>query len=213
MSDAFNTSGRRFDPCRATTVIAGQLRFAGLTTGTADPRWAKNGPTGFAPPVSVSALGATPRVSGTAVCIFTSVKPSDPSGGFACFGSPEAMHTGRLSSSRPIQQRLVCIEAGQTFSIQRVKVLKPQISSIHCRFTRGRSLVRSQPGPSQVLAGKAVGRRTFVILVVGRAARYRPYRATYRHLKSGTSFGLEWVPVTALGLGRPAWVARALSGW
>jgi len=37
-----NTSGRRFDPCRATTVIAGQLRFAGLTTGTADPRWAKN---------------------------------------------------------------------------------------------------------------------------------------------------------------------------
>ena len=46
-----HTSGRRFDPCRATTVIAGQLRFAGLTTGTADPRWAKNGPTGFAPPV------------------------------------------------------------------------------------------------------------------------------------------------------------------
>ncbi len=72
-----------------------------------------------------------------------------------------------------MQQRLVCVEAGQTFSIQRVKVLTPQFSGIHCRLTRGRSLIRSQPGPSQVLAGKAVGRRTFVILVVGRAARYR----------------------------------------
>ena len=76
------------------------------------------------------------------------------------------------------------------------------------RLTRGRSLVRSQPGPSRVLAGKAVGRRSFVILVVGRAARYR---ATYRHLKSGTSFGLEWVHVTALGLERPAWVSRPVA--
>ena len=83
-----------------------------------------------------------------------------------------------------------------------------QVSSIHCRLTRGRSLVRSQPGPSRVLAGKAVGRRSFVILVVGRAARYR---ATYRHLKSGTSFGLEWVHVTALGLERPAWVSRPVA--
>jgi len=52
-----------------------------------------------------------------------------------------------LSGSRLIQQRLVCVEAGQTFSIQRVKVLTPQLSSIHCRLTRGRSLVRSQSGP------------------------------------------------------------------
>ena len=49
--------------------------------------------------------------------------------------------------SRPMQQRLLCVEAGQTFSIQRVEVLTPQVSSIHRRLTRGRSLVRSQSGP------------------------------------------------------------------
>ena len=114
-----HTSGRRFDPCRATTVIAGQLRFAGLTTGTADPRWAKNGPTGFAPPVSVSALGATPRVSGTAVCIFTSVKPSDcgtcrviPLRTLATLGSAVPPNSVRSRASKQV-----------TFSIQRVKCL------------------------------------------------------------------------------------------
>jgi methylenetetrahydrofolate reductase (NADPH) len=45
-----------------------------------------------------------------------------------------------LSGSRPIQQRLVCVEAGQTFSIQRVKVPMPQISSVHCRLTHGYSV-------------------------------------------------------------------------
>jgi hypothetical protein len=29
------------------------------------------------------------------------------------------------SGSRPIQQRIVCVEVGQTFSIQRVKLLMP----------------------------------------------------------------------------------------
>ena len=124
------------------------------------------------------------------------------------FGLFRSRPIGSLSGSRPMQQRLVYVEAGQTFSIQRMEWLTPQVSSIHCRLTRGRSLVRSQPGPSRVLAGKAVGRRSFVILVVGRAARYR---ATYRHLKSGTSFGLEWVHVTALGLERPAWVSRPVA--
>ena len=55
-----------------------------------------------------------------------------------------------LSGSRPMQQRLVCVEAGQTFPIQRIEVLTPQVSSIHCRLTRGRALVRSQSGPPAV---------------------------------------------------------------
>ena len=45
-----------------------------------------------------------------------------------------------LSGSRPMQQRLVCVEAGQTFPIQRIEVLTPQVSSIHCRLTQGRSV-------------------------------------------------------------------------
>jgi len=44
----------------------------------------------------------------------------------------------------------VCVEAGQTFSIQRMEVLTPQVSSIHGRLTRGRALVRSQSGPPTV---------------------------------------------------------------
>jgi hypothetical protein len=108
----------------------------------------------------------------TTACMFGSQKTSDRSSELRSFGLSEADHSGILSGSRPMQQRLVCVEAGQTFSIQRMEVLTPQVSSIHCRLTRGWSLVRSQSGPSQVLAGKAVGRRSLVILVVGRAARY-----------------------------------------
>src|SRR6187401_2146518 len=79
--------------------------------------------------------------------MFDSLKPSDRSSGLRWFGLSEADHSGSLSGSRPMQQRLVCVEAGQTFSIQRTEVLTPQVSSVHCRLTRGRSLVRSQSGP------------------------------------------------------------------
>ena len=97
----------------------------------------------------VSALphGAAAR---TTVCMFGSPKPSDRSSERRSFGLSEADHSGILSGSRPMQQRLLCVEAGQTFSIQRVKVLTPQLSSIQCRLTRGRALVRSQSGPPAV---------------------------------------------------------------
>jgi hypothetical protein len=81
------------------------------------------------------------------VCMFGSLNSSDRSSGLRSFGLSEADHSGILSGSRPMQQRLVCVEAGQTFSIQRTEVLTPQVSGIHCRLTRGRSLVRNQPGP------------------------------------------------------------------
>jgi hypothetical protein len=46
-----------------------------------------------------------------------------------------------LSGFTSIQQRLVCVEAGQAFSIQRVKVLTPQISKhslpLHTRKVAG----------------------------------------------------------------------------
>jgi hypothetical protein len=88
--------------------------------------------------------------------MFGSLKPSDRSSEPRSFGLAEADHNGILSGSRPMQHRLVCVEAGQTFSIQRMKVLAPQVSSVHCHLTRGRSLVRSQSGPhmlnSQVTA-------------------------------------------------------------
>jgi hypothetical protein len=83
----------------------------------------------------------------TTVCMFGSRRPSDRSSERRSFGLSEADHSGILSGSRPMQQRLLCVEAGQTFSIQRVEVLTPQVSSIHRRLTRGRSLVRSQSGP------------------------------------------------------------------
>ena len=89
--------------------------------------------------------------------MFGSLKPSDRSSGLRSFGLSEADHSGILSGSRPMQQRLVCVEAGQTFSIQRMEVLTPQVSSIHCRLTRGRSLVRNQPGPPQLLSPVDVG--------------------------------------------------------
>ena len=208
----WGSSGRTFKSCQPDTA------------SSTVPLPAETRPEGFAPGGchaarehgSTCQLSALPHgaAARTTVCMFGSLKPSDRSSELRSFGLSEADHSGSLSGSRPMQQRLVCVEAGQTFSIQRMEVLTPQVSSTHWRLTRGRSLVRSQPGPSQVLAGKPVGRRTFVILFVGRAARYRgPYRATYRHLKSGTSFGLEWVPVTALGLGRPAWVARVRVRW
>jgi hypothetical protein len=79
--------------------------------------------------------------------MFGFLKPSDRSSGLRSFGLSEAEHSGSLSGSGPMQQRLVCVEAGQTFSIQRTEVLTPQVSSIHCRLTRGRTLVRSQSGP------------------------------------------------------------------
>ena len=97
-------------------------------------------------------LSALPhgRAARTTVCMFGFLKPSDRSSGLRSFGLSEADHSGILSGSRPMQQRLVCVEAGQTFSIQRMEVLTPQVSSIHCRLTRGRSLVRSQSGPPTV---------------------------------------------------------------
>ena len=55
--------------------------------------------------------------------MFGSLKPSDRSSGLRSFGLSEADNSGSLSGSRPMQQRLVCVEAGQTFSIQRVEVL------------------------------------------------------------------------------------------
>ena len=59
-----HTSGRRFDPCRAATVIAGRLRFAGSTTGTADPPDSRRmGQLVRTAGVGVG-LGATPRVKG-----------------------------------------------------------------------------------------------------------------------------------------------------
>jgi hypothetical protein len=89
------------------------------------------------------------RQARTTGCMFGFLKPSDRSSGLRSFGLSEAEHSGSLSGSRPMQQRLVCVEAGQTFSMQRMEVLTPQVSSIHCRLTRGRSLVRSQSGPQQ----------------------------------------------------------------
>jgi hypothetical protein len=111
---------------------------------------AETRPEGFAPggchaarehglTCQLSALphGAAAR---TTVCMFGSLKPSDRSSGLRSFGLSEADHSGSLSGSRPMQQRLVCVEAGQTFSIRRVEVLTPQVSSIHCRLTQGRSV-------------------------------------------------------------------------
>jgi len=125
---------------------------------------AKTRPEGFAPDGchaarehgSTCQLSALPHgaAARTTVCMFGSLKPSDRSSGLRSFGLSEADHSGSLSGSRPMQQRLVCVEAGQTFSIQRVKVLTPQVSSIHRRLTRGRSLVRSQSGPPHKAAGK-----------------------------------------------------------
>ena len=118
---------------------------------------AKTRPEGFAPDGchaarehgSTCQLSALPHgaAARTTVCMFGSLKPSDRSSGLRSFGLSEADHSGSLSGSRPMQQRLVCVEAGQTFSIQRMEVLTPQVSSIHCRLTRGRTLVRSQSAP------------------------------------------------------------------
>ena len=82
---------------------------------------------------------------GVHICLSEALGPS--SGGFARSEAQKPCTPERLSGSRPIQQRLVYVEAGQSFSIQRVKVLTPHVSRIHCRLTRGRSLVRSQSGP------------------------------------------------------------------
>ena len=74
---------------------------------------------------------------------FACLAPRSPRTAHLCFVRSqlsEADHSGSLSGSRPMQQRLVCVEAGQIFSIQRMEVLTPQVSSIHCRLTRGRSV-------------------------------------------------------------------------
>ena len=89
-----------------------------------------------------------PTSFGCSTAVPTGPRTAHP--GFRSFGLSEADHSGSLSGSRPMQQRLVCVEAGQTFSIQRMKVLTPQLSSIHCRLTRGRTLVRSQSAPPTV---------------------------------------------------------------
>ena len=135
---------------------------------------AETRPEGFAPGGchaarehgSTCQLSALPHgaAARTTVCMFGSLKPSDRSCGLRSFGHSAADHSGSLSGSRPMQQRLVCVEAGQTFSIQRMEVLTPQVSSIHCRFTRGKSLVRSQPGPQRVFAGHS----TALAAVLGR---------------------------------------------
>ena len=52
--------------------------------------------------------------SGTTVCMFGFLKPSDRSSGLRSFGLSGAEHSGSLSGSRPMQQRLVCVEAGRT---------------------------------------------------------------------------------------------------
>jgi len=154
---------------------------------------AKTRPEGFAPcgchaareHGSTCQLSALPHgaAARTTVCMFGSPKPSDRSSGLRSFGLSEADHSGSLSGSGPMQQRLVCVEAGQTFSIQRVKVLTPQVSSIHGRVTRGRSLVQYQPGPSQV-AGKGIGRRRCVAVemtaqLLGRVDRVQRYAIAY----------------------------------
>ena len=117
---------------------------------------AETRPEGFAPGGchaarehgSTCQLSALPHgaAARTTVCMFGSLKPSDRSSGLRSFGLAEADRSGILSGSRPIHQRLVCVEAGQTISIDRMEVLTPQASSIHCHLTRGRSLVRTQPG-------------------------------------------------------------------
>ena len=127
---------------------------------------AETRPEGFAPGGchaarehgSTCQLSALPHgaAARTTVCMFGSLKPSDRSSGLRSFGLSEADHSGILSGSRPMQQRLVCVEAGQTFSIQRMEVLTPQVSSIHCRLTRGRALVRSQSGPPAVYLRRRV---------------------------------------------------------
>jgi hypothetical protein len=127
---------------------------------------AETRPEGFAPGGSHAARehGSTCQLSAlphgaaarTTVCMFGSPKPSDRSSERRSFGLSEADHSEILSGSRPIRQRLVCVKAGQTFSIQRMEVLTPQVGSIHCRLTRGRSLVRSQSGPPETPRSAAV---------------------------------------------------------
>jgi hypothetical protein len=111
---------------------------------------------------STCQLSALPHgaAARTTVCGFGSLKPSDRSSGLRSFGLSAADHSGSLSGSGPMQQRLVCVEAGQMFSIPRVEVLTPQVSGSHCRLTRGRSLVRSQSGPQPVYLRKHPHART-----------------------------------------------------
>ena len=182
---------------------------------------AETRPEGFAPGGchaarehgSTCQLSALPHgaAARTTVCMFGFLKPSDRSSGLRSFGLSEADHSGSLSGSRPMQQRLVCVEAGQTFSIQRMEVLTPQVSSIRCRLTRGRSLVRSQSAPPTVylpqrpvrpfghLAEHLIGdpadrvlrhRSSVHVLEVRRSHRWsNPLRSTTRRSRRSPSTG------------------------
>ena len=142
-------------------VITQRSRIRILSSLPAETR-----PEGFAPGGcraarehgSTCQLWALPHgaAARTTVCMFGFLKPPHRSSGLRSFGLSAADHSGSLSGSRPMQQRLVCVEAGQTFAIQRVKVLTPQVSSNHFHLTRGRSLVRSQSGPRETPRSAAV---------------------------------------------------------
>ena len=103
-------------------LITQKSRICILSSLTAETR-----PEGFAPGGchaarehgSTCQLSALPHgaAARTTVCMFGSLKPSDRSSELRSFGLSEADHSEILSGSRPMQQRLVCVEAAQTFSI------------------------------------------------------------------------------------------------
>jgi hypothetical protein len=139
---------------------------------------AKTRPEGFAPDGchaarehgSTCQLSALPHgaAARTTVCMFGSLKPSDRSSGLRSFGLSEADHSGSLSGSRPMQQRLVCVEAGQTFSIQRMEVYAAgQQHSLppHTRKDTGSIPVGTTHRLSAPAAGSAI-----------RPSRRAPYR-------------------------------------
>ena len=144
---------------------------------------AETRPEGFAPGGchaarehgSTCQLSALPHgaAARTTVCMFGFLKPSDRSSGLRSFGLSEADHSGSLSGSRPMQQRLVCVEAGQTFSIQRMEVLTPQVSSIHCRLTRSyrRCCARRRAPLPRVRAPEQTTLRTTSLASAHRAIR------------------------------------------
>src|SRR6478609_7312613 len=118
----------------------------------------------------VSALphGAAAR---TTVCMFGFLKPSDRSSGLRSFGLSEADHSGSLSGSRPMQQRLVCVVAGQTFSIQRMEVYaagQQHFLPPHTRKDTGSIPVGTTHRLSAPAAGSAI-----------RPSRRAPYRVIW----------------------------------
>ena len=95
---------------------------------------AETRPEGFAPGGchaarehgSTCQLSAPPHgaAARTTVCMFGSLKPSDRSSELRSFGLSEADHSGSLSGSRPMQQRLVYVEAGQRSPFSARKCLR-----------------------------------------------------------------------------------------